>query len=54
MFKGKYDMVFVMDGEVFYLIGGFGYWKDLSKYIYIYYVKYDKWLKFWMEFILEL
>ncbi len=43
--KGKYDMAFATDGEVLYLIGGSGHRKDLSKDIFTYYAKYQKWLR---------
>ncbi len=43
--KGKYDMAFATDGEVLFLIGGSGHRKDLSKDIFTYYAKYEKWLK---------
>lgn len=51
--KGKYDMAFATDGEALYLFGGSGHRKDLSKHIYTYYAKYDKWLKLRTEFSLE-
>lgn len=51
--KGKFDMAFATDGEALYLIGGSGHRRDLSKDIYTYYAKYDKWLKLQTEFTLE-
>lgn len=51
--KGKYDMAFATDGDILYLIGGSGHRKDLSKDIYTYHAKYDKWLKLRTEFTLE-
>lgn len=51
--KGKYNMAFASDGEIFYLIGGSGHRKDLSDDIFTYYAKYKIWLKLRTEHKLE-